>query len=89
MPIGFPPDGLAGCARAGAEKASAAITATPVKRHLMLILLAVETPTSLLAVLIETEYHLGAPGDLSIHLVATVPATGLAVAMRHCKHPAI
>lgn len=39
MPIGFPPEGLAGCAPTGAENASAAITATPVKRCFMLILL--------------------------------------------------
>jgi hypothetical protein len=32
IPIEFPPDGLAGCAQAGAESASAAITATPLKR---------------------------------------------------------
>jgi hypothetical protein len=31
-PTAFPPDGLAACAQAGAESASAAITATPPKR---------------------------------------------------------
>src|SRR5215831_7002621 len=35
MPIGFPPDGLAGCVQAGAEKASAATTATLVRRCFM------------------------------------------------------
>src|SRR5215469_16371883 len=35
MPIGFPPDGLAGCVQAGTEKASAATTATPVTRCFM------------------------------------------------------
>jgi hypothetical protein len=32
VPMELPPDGLAGCAQTGAENASAAITATPVKR---------------------------------------------------------
>ena len=34
---GVRPDGLAGCAQAGAESASAAITATPLKRFLVFI----------------------------------------------------
>ena len=37
IPIEFPPDGLAGCAQAGAESASAAITATPPKRCFIFI----------------------------------------------------
>jgi hypothetical protein len=37
IPIEFPPDGLAGCAQAGAESASAAITATPLKRCFVFI----------------------------------------------------
>src|SRR5438128_2184445 len=35
MPIALPPDGLAGCAQTGAENASAATTATLVKRYFM------------------------------------------------------
>jgi len=38
MPIGFPPDGLAGCAQTGAANAGAGITATPADAELMLIL---------------------------------------------------
>ena len=49
MPIGFPPDGLAGCAQTGAANASAAITATPVHTYLMLILLTIEAPMSIYA----------------------------------------
>ena len=49
MPIGFPPDGLAGCAQTGAANASAAIAATPVHTYLMLILLTIEAPMSLYA----------------------------------------
>ena len=41
IPIGFPPEGLAGCAPAGADNARAAITPTPVKRYFMLVLLLV------------------------------------------------
>ena len=36
IPIGFPPDGLAGCADAGAQNASAATIATPVMRCFIL-----------------------------------------------------
>jgi len=36
IPIELPPDGLVGWAQAGAENASAATTATPVKRCFML-----------------------------------------------------
>ena len=39
IPIAFPPEGLTGCAPTGPENASAATTATPVKRCFMLILL--------------------------------------------------
>jgi hypothetical protein len=36
IPIEFPPDGLACCAPTGAENASAATTATPVRKCFML-----------------------------------------------------
>jgi hypothetical protein len=36
-PAGIRPDGLAGCAQTGAESASAAITATPLKRCFVFI----------------------------------------------------
>jgi hypothetical protein len=40
IPIAFPPDGLAGCAQTGAEKASTAATATPFTRSFMFMDLA-------------------------------------------------
>jgi len=46
-PIAFPPDGLAGCAPSGADNAKAAITATPVHKYFMLILLPMKKPTNL------------------------------------------
>jgi hypothetical protein len=39
IPIEFPPEGLAGCAHTGAEKASAATTATPVRRCFIVLIL--------------------------------------------------
>src|SRR5215469_6836993 len=51
MPIALPPAGLAGCAQTGAANASAATTATPVRRCFMVLILfgnpsaAVEVPT--------------------------------------------
>lgn len=44
IPIAFPPDGLAGCAHAGAKMASAAATATPPKRCFMRSILCLILP---------------------------------------------
>jgi len=47
IPMGFPPDGLAGCANTGAQNPSAAAIATPVNRCFISLILSVGIPDTI------------------------------------------